>query len=106
MTGQLLERIEIEVPIRRLDDLIPVALPIRTLKVLGTVATARNPLGSAAVAGELWVPCIDADEVDVVDPSTMHVVARRKVGSGPIVVLPAFGHRWVSSTTGNSIWRL
>jgi YVTN family beta-propeller protein len=80
---------------------------IRTMKVIGTAATARNPLGSAVVAaGELWVPCIDADEIDVVDPSTMRVVARKKVGRGPIVVLPAFGHRWVSSTTGNAIWRL
>jgi YVTN family beta-propeller protein len=80
---------------------------IRTLKVLGTVATARNPLGSAVVAGELWVPCIDADEIDVVDPSTMRLVARKKsIGGGPIVVLPAFGHRWVSATTGNAIWRL
>ena len=80
---------------------------IRTLKVLGTVATARNPLGSAIVGGKLWVPCIDANEIDVVDPSTMRVLARKKnVGAGPIVVLPAFGHPWVSSTTGNAIWRL
>ena len=78
----------------------------RTLKVLGTVATARNPLGSAIVGKELWVPCIDANEVDVVDPATMRVVARKKVGRGPIVVLPAFGHEWVSNTTGNAIWRL
>jgi streptogramin lyase len=79
---------------------------VKTLKVLGTVATARNPLGSALVGKELWVPCIDANEIDVVDPATMRVVARKKVGRGPIVVLPAFGHEWVSNTTGNAIWRL
>ena len=79
---------------------------VKTLKVTGTVATARNPLGSAIVGKALWVPCIDANAVDVVDPATMRVIERKKVGRGPIVVLPAFGHQWVSNTTGNAIWRL
>jgi len=79
---------------------------VKTLEVTGTVATARNPLGSAIVGKALWVPCIDENEVDVVDPATMRIVARTKVGRGPIVVLPAFGHQWVSNTTGNAIWRL
>jgi DNA-binding beta-propeller fold protein YncE len=81
-------------------------ISVKTLKVLGTVATARNPLGSAIVGKELWVPCIDANEIDVVDPAAMKVVARKKVGRGPIVVLPAFGHEWLSNSTGNAIWRL
>jgi YVTN family beta-propeller protein len=81
-------------------------ISVKTLRVLGTAATARNPLGSAVVGKRLWVPCIDANEVDVVDPGTMRVVARKHVGQGPIVVLPAFGREWVSNTTGNSIWRL
>jgi YVTN family beta-propeller protein len=79
---------------------------VKTLEVTGTVATARNPLGSAIVGKVLWVPCIDENEVDVVDPASMRIVARKKVGRGPIVVLPAFGHQWVSNTTGNAIWRL
>jgi len=79
---------------------------IKTLKVTGSAATARNPLGSAIVGQELWVPCIDANAIDVVDPATMRVVERKKAGRGPIVVLPAFGHQWVSNTTGNAIWRL
>ncbi len=78
----------------------------RTLRVRGRVKVARNPLGSAIVAGRLWVPCIDANEVDVVDPATMRVVARRHFGNGPIVVLPAFRHRWISNTTGNALLRL
>src|SRR5206468_3114497 len=36
---------------------------LRTLKVLGKVAVGRNPLGSAIVANELWVPCIDAGSI-------------------------------------------
>ena len=78
---------------------------IRSLKVVGIAKVARNPLGSAIVANRLWVPCIDANEIDVVDPATMKVVARKAAGPSPIVVLPAFGHIWVSHTTGNAIWR-
>jgi DNA-binding beta-propeller fold protein YncE len=78
----------------------------RTLKVTGSVRVAKNPLGSAIVGGKLWVPCIDANRIDVVDPATMKVVASRDGGPGPIVVLPAFGHAWVSHTAGNAVWRL
>jgi glutamine cyclotransferase len=80
---------------------------IKNLKEISTVATARNPLGSAIVGQLLWVPCIDSNEIDVLNPMTLHIVARKKnVGRGPIVVLPAFGHTWVSSTTGNELVRL
>ena len=78
----------------------------RTLKVLGRVKVHRNPLGSAVVAGKLWVPCIDSNDIVVVDPSTMKVVKTIAAGPGPIVVLPAAGHVWVSHTTGTAIWRL
>ena len=78
----------------------------RTLKVLGRVKVHRNPLGSAIVAGELWVPCIDSNDIVVVDPSTMKVVKTIAAGPGPIVVLPVAGHVWVSHTTGTAIWRL
>ncbi len=80
---------------------------VETLKILGRAKVAKNPLGSAIVENhELWVPCIDAGEVDVVDPATMQVIKRMKAGPGPIVVLSAFGHRWVSHSTGNEVWRL
>jgi DNA-binding beta-propeller fold protein YncE len=78
---------------------------LRTLRVVGRVATGRNPLGSSFVGGKLWVPCIDAAEIDVVDPARMRVVERKRTTPGPIVVLPAFGHVWVSHTTGNSLTR-
>jgi streptogramin lyase len=79
---------------------------IATLHVVGTARVARNPLGSAIVGSRLWVPCIDANEIDVVDPATMKVVARKPAGPGPIVVLAAFGHVWVSHTSSNAVWRL
>ena len=78
---------------------------LQTLKVVGAARVARNPLGSAIVANELWVPCIDANQIDIVDPATMKVVARKPAGPSPIVVLPAFGHVWVSHTTGDTVWR-
>ena len=78
----------------------------RTLRVLGSVKVHRNPLGSAIVADKLWVPCIDSNDIVVVDPRAMKVVKTIPVGSGPIVVLPVPGHVWVSHSTGTSIWRL
>ena len=79
---------------------------VRTLKVTGSVRTARNPLGSAVVGRELWVPCIDAHTIVVVDPASLKVLRRVEDGPGPIVVLPAFGHTWVSHSTGTTISRL
>jgi streptogramin lyase len=80
-------------------------ISVKTLKVLGQARVKRNPLGSAIVAGELWVPCIDANAIVVVDPVTMRVVTTKPAGPGPIVVLPVGGHVWVSHTTGTSLWR-
>jgi len=78
----------------------------RTLQVLGSAKVARNPLGSAIVSNELWVPCIDAGVIVVVDPKTLKVVKTIPGGPGPIVVLPVAGHVWISHTTGTAIWRL
>ena len=78
---------------------------VKTLKVLGHTDVKRNPLGSAIVGNELWVPCIDANAIVVVDPATMKVVTTKPAGPGPIVVLPVGGHVWVSHTTGTSLWR-
>jgi DNA-binding beta-propeller fold protein YncE len=79
---------------------------LRTLKVTGRVKVARNPLGSAIVGGRLWVPCIDANEIDVVDPAAMKVVRRLPGGPSPIVVLPAFGRVFVSHTLARYVTRL
>lgn len=78
---------------------------IATMAVVASVDTAKNPLGAALVGDKLWVPCIDGNEIDVVDPDTMRIDERKKDGGGPIVVLPAFGRVWVSHTTRNSLSR-
>ncbi len=79
---------------------------VATLKVTGVAKVARNPLGSAIVGKQLWVPCIDANEIDVVDPATMKVVAHRSAAGGPIAVLSAYGHTWVTQSTGTKLLRL
>jgi virginiamycin B lyase len=81
-------------------------ISVATLKVTGVAKVARNPLGSAIVGTQLWVPCIDANQIDAVDPATMHVVARKVVAGGPIAVLSAFGHVWVSQSTGTKLVHL
>ena len=80
-------------------------IDVRTLRVLGVAHVKRNPLGSAIVGGRLLVPCIDANAIVTVDPATMRVVSSRPAGPGPIVVLPAGKHYWVSHTTGDTVWR-
>jgi streptogramin lyase len=81
-------------------------ISISTLKVTGVAKVARNPLGSTIVGKQLWVPCIDANQIDIVDPATMRVVAHMSVAGGPIVVLPAFGHAWISQSTGTKLVRM
>jgi streptogramin lyase len=77
-----------------------------TLKVLARVPVKRNPLGSAVVNGKLWVPCIDAGAVVVIDPRAAKVVRSFPAGPGPIVVLPTSEGVWISHTTGNAVWRI
>jgi streptogramin lyase len=81
-------------------------ISVSTLKVTGVARVARNPLGSTIVGKQLWVPCIDANQIDVVDPATMHVVAHKSAAGGPIAVLSAFGHTWVSQSTGTKLLRM
>jgi streptogramin lyase len=75
----------------------------KTLKVTGRVKVKRNPLGSAIVGGMLWVPCIDAQAIVVVDPSTMKIVRTIPDSGGPIVAMPFDGKVWVSHTTANDV---
>jgi streptogramin lyase len=76
---------------------------VATLKVTGVAKVGHNPLGSAIVGGRLVVPCIDGNEIDDVDTATMSVTRRQHVGHGPIVVLPAYGHTWISNTLANAV---
>ncbi len=80
---------------------------VDSLRILGHAKVGRNPLGSAVRDGhELWVPCIDSNEIVVLDPSTMRLERRLPVGKGPILVLPVGKHVWVAHSNGTALWRL
>jgi virginiamycin B lyase len=75
-----------------------------SLTVTATVTVGANPLASAAIAGERWVPNIDASTVSVVDPATNSV--RRTIDVGKSAVAEAAGAVWVSSEEDGDLWRL
>ena len=83
---------------------------VRIDPVTGTV-TARikvgsNPLATAWIDGELWVPNIDSDTVSIIDPATNAVRETRKVGDGPAAIALAGGSVWVGDSNDGDVWRL
>jgi YVTN family beta-propeller protein len=77
-----------------------------TMAVRAAVAVGANPLASALIDGELWVPNIDSNSVSVVDPATNTVRRTISVGSSPIAVAGAAGSARVTSETDGDLWRL
>jgi YVTN family beta-propeller protein len=77
----------------------------KTLKAIATIQVGANPLASAWVDGELWVPNIDADTLSVVDPATNTVRRTIPVGDGPIAVASFAGDVWVTHER-DRLWRL
>jgi YVTN family beta-propeller protein len=77
-----------------------------TLALRATVTVGANPLAGASIAGELWVPNIDAGPVSVVDPATNTVRRTIEVGKSPIAIASAAGSAWVSSEEDGDLWRL
>jgi YVTN family beta-propeller protein len=74
--------------------------------VTATVTVGANPLASAAIAGQLWVPNIDANTVSIIDPATNSVLRTIDVGKSPIAIAEAAGAAWVSSEDDGDLWRL
>ena len=77
-----------------------------TLAVTAIVTVGANPLASAAIGGELWVPNIDASTVSVLDTAANSVTWTIEVGKSPIAVASAAGAAWVSSEEDGDLWRL
>jgi YVTN family beta-propeller protein len=77
----------------------------QTLAVTATVTVGANPLASAWIGGELWVPNIDDDTISIVDPATNTVRRTIPVGDGPIAVAGFAGDAWVTHERG-ALWRL
>jgi YVTN family beta-propeller protein len=76
-----------------------------TMAVQATVTVGANPLATALVDGELWVPNIDSGTVSVVDLGSNAVRETLTVGQSPIAVAAAAGSAWVSSELDGDLWR-
>jgi len=74
--------------------------------VLARIPVGGNPLASAWIGGELWVPNIDDATVSVIDPSTNSVRATFAVGKDPLAIAESGGDAWVSSSFDGELWRI
>ena len=78
----------------------------RSGAVVAKIGVGANPLGSAWVGGELWVPNLDGGTISVVDPATNAVRTTLEVGSGPLSVASAAGDAWISNSNDGELWRV
>ena len=76
-----------------------------TLAVTASVDVGANPLASAFVGGELWVPNIDSNTVSVIDVATAATKRTIPVGGNPVAVVEAAGDAWVTSEADGDVWR-
>jgi virginiamycin B lyase len=77
----------------------------RTRKVTATVRVGANPLASAFVGGELWVPDIDSNMLSVVDPARNAVSRTISAGDAPLGVLSTPDGIFVSMSNDGAVWR-
>jgi virginiamycin B lyase len=77
----------------------------RTTKVTGSVHVGANPLASAFVGGELWVPNIDVNTISVVDPAHLAVSRTIPAGNAPLGVLSTATGVFVSMSNDGAVWR-
>jgi YVTN family beta-propeller protein len=78
----------------------------RTGKVVATIRVGANPLGSAWIAGELWVPNIDDGTLSIVDPAGNVVRSTLATGRGPLSIASARGDVWISNSEEGTVWRV
>jgi YVTN family beta-propeller protein len=77
----------------------------RARKVTATIRVGANPLASAWVGGELWVPNIDSDTISVVDPGADAVSRTIPAGDAPLGVLSTADGVFVSMSNDGAVWR-
>jgi virginiamycin B lyase len=77
----------------------------RTLAITAVIPVGANPLASAWIDGELWVPNVDDDTISIIDPATNAVRRTIAVGDGPIAVAEFAGDVWVTHER-DRLWRL
>jgi YVTN family beta-propeller protein len=69
------------------------------------VRVGANPLASAFVGGELWVPNIDSNTLSVVDPASSAVSRTIPAGNAPLGVLSTPDGVLVSMSNDGAVWR-
>jgi YVTN family beta-propeller protein len=77
-----------------------------SLSVLAKVNVGANPLASAFVGGELWVPNLDGNTISIVDQTSSTVRTTISTGQGPLAVAEVAGDGWVSNSNEGKVWRL
>jgi virginiamycin B lyase len=74
--------------------------------IVATIPVGANPLGSAWINGELWVPNIDDGTISIVDPARNAVRTTLTVGKGPLSIATAAGDAWISNSDDGELWRV
>ena len=74
--------------------------------IVARVRVGANPLGSAWIGGELWVPNIDDGTVSVVEPAQNTVRTTLTAGKGPLAIVSAAGDAWISNSEEGTLWRV
>jgi DNA-binding beta-propeller fold protein YncE len=74
--------------------------------VTARVNVGANPLGSAWINGELWVPNIDDGTISIVDPAKNEVRTTLDAGKSPLSIASAAGDVWISVSDAGQIWRV
>jgi YVTN family beta-propeller protein len=77
----------------------------RTRKVTATVQVGANPLASAFVGGELWVPNIEDNTISVVDPARNAVSRTITAGNAPLGIATTPAGVFVSMSNDGAVWR-
>jgi len=73
--------------------------------VVARIPVGANPLGSAWINGELWVPNIDDSTISIVDPA-QNAVRTITAGKGPLSIATAAGDAWISNSEDGELWRV
>ncbi len=77
----------------------------RTRRVTGSVHVGANPLASARVGGELWVPNIDENTISVVDVTRNAVSRTIPAGNAPLGILSTSFGVFASMSNDGTVWR-
>jgi streptogramin lyase len=91
-TNRVVEKITILDPARR--------------AVVARINVGANPLGSAWIGGELWVPNIDDGTISVIDPQKNAVRTTLEVGHARLSIGTSGGDAWISNSNDGELWRV